>query len=168
MSHSLQDEFKLHKDLSPEGAAFLAELERNIAQDLWQSAGGIWSRESTEKFRKAAMQKLAGEVQGKTQADFQAAWVAVIRDFHLAHWGEKRLQKKEKKPETQEDRVFWEMFSYIWILLQATFVTKTAIFYFGIKSAQDDTAEGRVYVILAIAFSFISLGWFAYRKSKKK
>ncbi|KYG68191.1 hypothetical protein AZI87_02745 [Bdellovibrio bacteriovorus] len=168
MSHSLKDEFSQYKDLSIEGASFLADLEKTIAQDLWQSAGGHWSLESTKNFRKLAMQKLAAEVQGPSRSDFQSAWISVIRDFHKNQWGEQRLLKKEKKPETKEDKIFWELFSYIWILLQATLVTKTAVFYFGIKSAEEDTTEGRIYVLLAIAFSFISLGVFAYRKSKKK
>ncbi|KYG62007.1 hypothetical protein [Bdellovibrio bacteriovorus] len=168
MGHSLKEEFKLHKDLSVEGADFLADLEKSIAQDLWQSAGGHWSRDSIQKFREIAMQKLASEVHGPSREEFQKAWISIIREFHQNQWGEQRLLKKEKKIETKEDKIFWELFSYIWILLQATLVTKTAVFYFGIKSAEDDTAEGRIYLFLAIAFSVISLSVFAYRKSRKK
>jgi len=147
---------------------FLMALENTIAQDLWKSAGGHWSSASIEIFRAKAMEELALRVSGDDRESYEKAWAEVVRDFHREQWGEKRLLKKEKKAPTEEDRTFWELFSYIWILLQATFITKTAVFYFGIKSAQEDDSEGKIYVLLAILFSFISLGWFAYRKSRHK
>lgn len=168
MTSSIKDEFQKHRQLSQEGADFLVRLEATLAQDLWRSAGGHWSAASIEKIRSEAMIKLASSLKGESLADYQEAWAEVVRDFHRNYWGEVRLLKKEKKPETEEKRIFWELFSYIWILLQATLVTKTAIFYFGVKSAQEDTSEGKIYVLLAILFSFISLAWFAYRKSKAK
>lgn len=168
MSESLVTEFKQHRRLSPEGERFLVQLEPNIAQDLWKSAGGNWSRESVKHFRQVGMEKLASFSKGETFEDFQKAWIEVVRDFHKDCWGEKRLQKKEKKVQTESDKIFWELFSYIWALLQTVFITKTAVFYFGIKSAQEDTTEGKVYVVLAILFSFVSLAWFAIRKSRKK
>lgn len=168
MNTSLIESYKSHHTLSTAGESFLHKLEDSIAQDLWLSAGGYWSASSIETFRAKAMQKLAEEVQKDTREAYESAWIHVIRDFHTNYWGERRLSKKEKKPETEEKKIFWELFSYIWILLQATLVTKTAIFYFGIKSAQEDSDSDKIYVILAILFSFGSLGWFAYRKSKKQ
>lgn len=168
MSKTLSAEFKKYHSLSPESESFLSQLDANIAEDLWKSAGGNWSRESIEKFRDVAMEKLAGLVQTESQQDFQKAWIEVVRDFHKDCWGEKRLPKKEKKVQTENDKIFWELFSYIWALLQTVFITKTAVFYFGIKSAQEDTTEGKIYVFLAILFSFVSLAWFAIRKSRTK
>lgn len=167
MSVLLKDEFIKHKQPSLAGDEFLIRLEVSCAQDLWQSAGGNWSSDSISRFRTLAMKKLASALRGESFQDYEAAWVEVVRDFHQNYWGESRLLKKEKKPETEEKRIFWELFAYIWALLQATLVTKTAIFYFGIKSAQDESSEGKIYVTLAILFSFVSLIWFAFRKSSK-
>ncbi|KYG65932.1 hypothetical protein AZI86_02350 [Bdellovibrio bacteriovorus] len=167
MSQSLNHLFESHTPASPEGGEFLKELERSISQDLWKSAGGPWSESSENIFRQRAMEKLAKAVHGTTREDYQKAWNEVVRDFHQNYWGEKRLLKKEKKPKTEEQKIFWELFSYIWMMLQATLVVKTAVFYFGIKSANEDSTEGKIYVTLAILFSFVSLFFFAYRKSKK-
>lgn len=167
MAESLVALFESHKPISPEGTEFLRGLESSIAADLWQSAGGTWSSTSEGRFRELAMGKLANYVQGLKTEDYVRAWREVVRDFHKTYWGEKRLLKKERKPKTEEQKIFWELFSYIWIMLQATLVVKTAVFYFGIKSAEEDTAEGKIYVTLAILFSFVSLFVFAYRKSKK-
>lgn len=168
MAQTLIEEFKKLHPVTSVAQGFLSQLEGTIAQDLWKSAGGFWSESSIEKFRALAMQKLAALLKEDTFESYQAAWVEVVRDFHQNCWGESRLPKKEKKAQTEESRVFWELFSYIWVLLQAVFITKTAVFYFGIKSAQEeDSAEGKIYVLLAILFSFVSLIWFAYRKSKK-
>lgn len=167
MTPSLKELFESHSSPSAEGADFLKDLESNISQDLWQSAGGAWSESSENIFRATAMEKLAKSVQGSTRENYQTAWNGVVRDFHQIYWGEKRLLKKEKKPKTEEQKIFWELFSYIWMMLQATLVVKTAVFYFGIKSANEDSTEGKIYVTLAILFSFVSLFIFAYRKSKK-
>lgn len=114
------------------------------------------------------MKKLAAQVRGESRQDFLSAWSDVVRDFHRNYWNERRLLKKEVKPKTEEQKIFWELFSYIWMLLQAALVTKTAVFYFGIRSTEDDSMEGKIYVILAILVSFGSLFFFAYRKSKKQ
>lgn len=183
MPVSLSDEFQKHRSLSPTGIDFLQSLESSIAQDLWQSCGGHWSRESVERFRSLAMQKFAATLASRPSETAEtpetpekpeterklllSAWVEVVRDFHQDQWQERPLAKKEKKILTEQDRIFKELFAYIWVLLQTLFVTKTAVFYFGLKSAQEDSSEGKIYVFLAILFSFGSLFWFAYRKSKK-
>ena len=167
MSLNLIEEFKKHKEPSPMGEVFLSELEKNFAHDLWQSAGGHWSSQSIQKFKALGMEKLATQIYGNSHDDYKAAWIEVVRDFHKNYWGEVRIPKREKKPETEESQIFWELFSYIFALIQATLITKTAVFYFGIKSAQEGSDEGKVYVFIAIAFSFVSLIFFAYRKSKK-
>ncbi|WP_413943199.1 hypothetical protein [Bdellovibrio sp. HCB-162] len=166
MSTTLIEEFKKHHDISPDGTAFLTELETSIGKDLWLSAGGHWAEISIAKFRRVAMEKLAAELRGNSVDSYKSAWTEVVRDFHDSFWGEHRLAKKEKKPRTEEQIIFWELFSYIWILLQALFIVKTLIFYLGLKSAQEGTTDGKISVALAILFSFVSLGWFAYRKSK--
>lgn len=163
----LIDLFQDYRKVFSEEEAFLESLEKGIGEDLWKSAGGHWSSASIEVFKKKSMELLNNEIESK-KISMQEAWPLVVRDFHQAHWGESRLAKKEVKPQTQEQKIFWELFAYIWALLQAALVTKTAIFYFGIKSAAEDSASGRVWVVVAIAYSFLSLMWFARRHSKKK
>lgn len=167
MKSSLLYDFSKYRTPSNDGVLFLSSLESSCAQDLWESVGGHWSSNSIQRFRQLSMEKLAKTLDGESQQNYEKAWIEVVRDFHQNCWGEVRLPKKEKPPETEEKRIFWELFSYIWMMIQATLVTKTAIFYFGLKSAQEDSDEGKIYVILAILFSFVSLIWFAYRKSKK-
>jgi hypothetical protein len=167
MKSSLSKELEEYRVPSKEGQDFLGELESTLDQDLWKSAGGHWSEESIQKFRQLSMMKLNFFLKGNSRESYKEAWQEVVRDFHSDFWGERRLAKKEKKPVTEEKKIFWELFSYIWMMLQATLVTKTAVFYFGIKSASEDSSEGKIYVVLAILFSFVSLLWFAYRKSKK-
>lgn len=168
MSNSLAAEFQSHQQLSPEGQEFLKHLEKTIAQDLWESAGGHWSSQSIEFFRKTAMTKLSESVSETEGQSFLEAWQSVVRDFHASQcWGEKRLLKKEIKPKTEDQKIFWELFSYIWILIQAMLITKTAVFYLGIKAAEEGTSEGQIYVTLALIFSVVSLSWFGYRKYRK-
>ena len=167
MPNSLLEDFKSKKNPSNDGKEFLNQLDKSIAEDLWKSAGGYWSEASIAKFRATAIDMLAKSLTGEARQDYQNAWGLVVRDFHKNFWGEQRLEKKPKKEKTEEQKIFWELFSYIWMLLQAALVTKTAVFYFGIKSAEEDTTEGKIYVVLAILFSFASLMFFAYRKSKK-
>lgn len=163
----LLDLFQEYRKVSSEEEAFLESLEKGIAEDLWKSAGGHWSSVSIENFKKKALDLLNSGMINKN-ITMSEAWPLVVRDFHQSHWGEARLAKKEVKPQTQEQKIFWELFAYIWALIQASLITKTAVFYFGINSAAQDSASGRIWVGVAIAYSFLSLMWFARRHSKKK
>lgn len=163
----LKEEFIKYHQLSKEGGVFIDELESTIDHDLWRSAGGNWSVASVEIFKKMAMQKLAENLKGDSLHDYQSAWIEVIRNFHQDYWQQKSIPKAEKKPQTEEQKTFWELFSYLWILFQTTFITKTVIFYFGITSAQEDNDEGIVYAVLAFVFTLVSLTVFAIRKTRK-
>ena len=166
---TLLEEYQKQESPSALVQVFLKTLENHIDEDLWKSAGGFWSEASIQKFRETAMQKLAKKMQGRPGKEPVDYWTEVVRDFHSDYWGEVRLPKKEKKPQTEEQKIFWELFSYIWVLIQAALIMKTVVFYLGIKSAQDEgVADGKWYVFLAIAFSFLSLSFFAYRKYRKK
>lgn len=164
---SLKEEFKKYEALSAEGEIFLDNLETNIASDLWASTGAHWSQASIEKFREIAMQKLALFLK-ESNNDWQTAWLKVVRDFHGSYWGEQRLQKKEKLPRSEESKTFWELFSYFWVLIQASLITKTIIMYFGLRNTEEEAAEGKIYVILAMLFTFGSLMFFAIRKTRGK
>lgn len=169
-SDSLLKNFSVYQKASPEGEAFLERLETSIDQDLWKSFGGHWSSKSIRQFRMLAMQNLAKSLSPtSTFFDYEQAWKQVVRDFHQTAWGEKNLAQKEPKPQTQESKIFWELFPYVWTFLQATIFMKLVIVYFGLRSV-DETAEPlpKIYVVLAILFSFGSLGLFAYRHSKKE
>lgn len=115
------------------------------------------------------MRKLAASLPGDSFEEYRAAWLQLIRGFHEDAWGEKNIPRKEKKPQTRESRIFWELLPYVWTFLQATLFMKLVIVYFGLRSA-DETAEPlpKIYVILAILFSFGSLGWFAVKHWRKE
>ncbi len=149
---------------------FILNLETNISQDLWQSAGGHWSEKSIELFCQKSMSELAQKLpkDSATQTDLQNAWNQVVRDFHQNNWGEQRLAKKEKKELTQDQKISRELFAYIFILLQTTFVTKTIVLYFGIASSDSDDPNLKIWVTLAALFTLFNLSFFAYRKFKSK
>ena len=117
MHESLQDLYRKQAEPTKDTQLFLENLEINIGNDLWKSAGGIWSDSSVQKFRETAVLKL---FHGQTtlRLDPQEAWIQIIRDFHSDQpkpfWGETRLTKKEKKPQSEEQKIFWELFTYIW------------------------------------------------------
>lgn len=187
-----QDQTQIQRPLGDEPAAlqFLRDLEKSISQDLWKSWGGHWSESSVEVFRKTAIEKWVMQLQLKSKSSpssqttvlvpenlFLMVWTEVVRDFHQdaqAHsssrtiWGEQALAKKEKKPLTEEQKSHRKLFMYIWAMMQTAIVTKTAIFYFGLKSAEEGTTEGKVYVTLAILTTLFSLSFFAIRNYKDK
>ena len=144
---------------------FLQSLEGSIAEDLWKSAGGYWDDEQLARMRERAMEMLAQKQPGQ---QIDEAWITVVRSFHQDKFGQVPLAKKPVKALTQEQKNSRELFFYLWVLLQATLVTKTIVFYFGIKSAKEGTVEGKLWVILAILFSIGSLTFFAYRNYRKK
>ena len=144
---------------------FLQARENNISQDLWQSAGGFWSQSSILKFRSIAMQKLAVLLPSDpTPQDMEKQWAKVVRDFHQTQWGEQPLPKKEKLPLTPEQKTSRELLSYIIVLVQTTFITKTIILYFGINKDDSSDSNMALWLALAIGFSFLSLTFFAFRK----
>lgn len=161
---------------------FLMSLETSIAEDLWKSRGGHWSETSIQSFRVHAIKKFCEALKSVpsnrdvTAGDLGSAWVLVVRDFHqnthasshqgVEVWGERPLPKKEKKPLTAEQRNSRKLFMYIWAMMQTAIVTKTAIFYFGLKSAEEGTVEGKIYVTLAIMTTVVSLSFFAFRNYK--
>ena len=159
---------------------FLQRLEDSITDDLWKSVGGHWSEASISAFRQQAMAKLVAFYNMETQGEILTLWVKVVRDFHREAeaaasgstarpvWGELRLAKKEKKPFTEEQKNSRRLFMYIWAMMQTAIVTKTAIFYFGLKSAEEGTTEGKIYVSLAIATTVVSLSFFAIRNYREK
>ncbi len=161
-------------------AEFLRRLEDSIADDLWKSVGGHWSEASVSAFRHQAMAKLVELYSAEPQEGILNLWVKVVRDFHReaeaassgsmsgSVWGERRLEKKEKKPLTEEQKNSRRLFMYIWAMMQTAVVTKTAIFYFGLKSAEEGTTEGKIYVSLAIATTVVSLSFFAIRNYREK
>lgn len=167
MSPSLLELYREQSEVtvSEEAVSFLQRLEASLADDLWKSRGGHWSQESIDTFRRRAMHALA-RTQGQGQS-LDEGWKSVVRDFHRSAWEEVPLPRREKKPPSEESRIFWELFPYIWVFLQAGIIMKMVVFYFGIRSV-DEAAEptNPIWLYLAIAFSFGSLFLFAYRRYK--
>lgn len=148
-------------------AFFLSELEKTIADDLWKSAGGHWSKDSILFFREEAMRQLVNEF-SNGNVEILNAWQNVVRSFHAKqkskyYWGQQALLVKEKVPLSSDQKNSRKLFMYIWAMMQTAIVTKTAIMYFGLKSAEEQTTEGKIYVSLAIASTVVSLTYFAFK-----
>ncbi|MNK12116.1 hypothetical protein D3C87_301730 [compost metagenome] len=98
------------------------------------------------------------------QADL--AWNDVVQDFkNNKYWGFTVHQEEQSEKRVNVTR---ELFAYIWTMVQALIIMKVVIFYFGLKSASEAEPMDMVWLVLAIAFSFSSLFFFAWRKSRRK
>lgn len=158
---------------------FFSTKEPQLQSDLWGSLGGHWSPESIAFFKSKAFERLKKQsdiLKSQDQVDvvltteqWNALWIETIRDFHRTRgWGQVPLLKAPPKVLSEEQKQSREIFSYIWALLQAALITKTAIVYYGIKSTEEEGGTSQYWVVFWIFFSFSSLMFFAYRKSKKK
>lgn len=68
----------------------------------------------------------------------------------------------DKKPDPKA--IERELTSYIVVVVQALIIMKCVILYFGVESANDPESNAKYYLYAAIAYSFGSLIYFAFRK----
>ena len=99
----------------------------------------------------------------------EEAWPMVIRDFlQNNYWGFQKKAKKPEKKKTEEQRIFWKFFKYIWAFVQSTFIIKTAVYFFGVESAWRPNEISIWWMWLFFAISTASLFYFAYRNRHDK
>lgn len=155
--------------LNPEVQKYLQELSRQQKSDFTPTEG-FFSNESKEVIARQAADRL-GQIlisQGAavTVDVLQTEWKKIVVDFHQArYWGQSTQRQKPPKILSEDQKRTRELFPYIWVAFQALIVMKLVISYFGLESADSDETPWGLYV--AIAFSFFSLVYFAWRKYRK-
>ncbi|WP_413578286.1 hypothetical protein ACLVWU_07065 [Bdellovibrio sp. HCB290] len=158
--------------LSTESQQALIEAQKNFRDDFVTSRG-FFTEQDEKALRTMAFEKLDQVLlkSGSTSVTAQQlreTWNSVVADFHRNnYWGFKPTFEKRPKVQTEEKRIFKEMFPYIWVIIQSSIILKTAVYYFGIRSSNEPTTENRIYLILALATSAGTLIFFAWRKSRK-
>ena len=99
----------------------------------------------------------------------EQAWVEVIRDFNKNSYWSMDLKSKEvfKNPPPQKVTPERKLFVFLRTFFVPTFVTKVAIFYFGIHYAMYP-GEGYGYGLVASMFlTVFNLTYFAYRRRRR-
>lgn len=98
--------------------------------------------------------------------EVQAEWQKIVVDFHhTQYWGQPTQREKPPQILSEDQKRTREIFPYIWVAFQALIVMKLVISYFGLESADSDETPWGLYA--AMAFSFLSLVSFAWRRYKK-
>jgi hypothetical protein len=153
----------LPADASAEVKEFLEETARGHLDDLSSSHAGYFSIAN-----KAAISKMAGEKfraglsLNSSRSDAQKAWVSVVRDFHAHNnWNFTTQAKPEKvvKPPSGA-RVAAK---YFLVFFNSIVIVKTAVLFIGAEAATNPDPKFKVYLAIAIAYSFGSLFWFMYK-----
>ncbi|MFP5519377.1 MAG: hypothetical protein ACLGGX_05700 [Bdellovibrionia bacterium] len=98
----------------------------------------------------------------------QEVWIQVIRDFHQKQFWD--IQSKLPSPEevdAQKNKTGErELFNFFKAFFVPTFITKVALFYFGIHYSMYP-GEGYGYGLIASIFvTVFNLSYFAYKKRK--
>ncbi len=94
----------------------------------------------------------------------EEAWAQVIRNFSQnAGWSHRTISKKPKAKKTEEQLIFWKLFKYVWVFFQSMIILKTAVYFFGLESAQYPDQVSVHWVWFFFSISASSLIFFAYR-----
>ncbi|MDG0815005.1 hypothetical protein [Bdellovibrio svalbardensis] len=144
----------------------LNKISESHLEDLITIPGIFFDADTKDFISTAAGRSLAQELAQAPQANLESLWPLVIESFKKNnYWGFPTYTEEQTQKRTE---AFKELRSYIFTLIQAMIIMKVVIFYFGLKSASDASTTDLIWTGLAIAFSFLSLFFFAWRKSRKK
>lgn len=158
--------------LNTEAQVFVKGLSQQQKSDFASPSGGYFSLENQEAISQEAAARLAKALAGKTphEADIsllQAEWQKIVADFHRNQsWGYTTQTQRPRKVLTKDQKIARELAPYIWAAFQAWVLMKIVIYYFGLDAA-NNPEESHVFLYLGIGFSFCSLVYFAWQKSKK-
>ncbi len=141
----------VHRDL-------VISISKTYWMDLTTHLSGYFSNEDRLEITKIAALKLSENLNSNTP------WAQVIRNFTQTNqWGFKTISKKPLVKQTEEQKIFWQLFKYAWALFQSMIVLKIAVYYFGLESAERPDEISVVWVWLFFGVSAGSLAFFAYR-----
>ncbi len=152
---------------SPEECEILKMIAKNHLLDLTTNLQGYFDHDLRLQITQVAATKLLQAVkdQGRPLQSFH--WQRVVENYHRnGYWG-LRPSKTQLPEKPAADTPAREMFRYIWVFLQAGILMKAVVLYFGLGAAADDKSSSSLFLYFALAFSFGSLIFFAWRLHKK-
>jgi hypothetical protein len=142
---------------------FVEETARGHLDDLSSSHTGYFSIANQAAISKIAGEKFCESLKAEAnRTDAQKIWTGVVRDFHANNnWNFTTQAKPEKvvKPVTgarMAVKYFWAFFSSIVII-------KSAVLFIGAEAAINPNPIYKYALWVAIAYSFLNLGWFGYK-----
>ncbi len=160
---TFMDEFKKrNSSLSPSDEKLMAIAEHHL-EDLTTIQGVYFDTDTLTSISLSSARQLAQQLdQG---VEVSAAWTNVIQSFKKNYWGYTTHDEPQSAVRINIGR---ELFAYIWAMVQALMIMKVVIFYLGLKSAADAGPWDKLWVFAAISFSFGSLFFFAWRKTRRR
>jgi hypothetical protein len=142
----------------------LSDLQK---KDLRSLPWGYFSESDLERIYALAAQKWAQ--QQLENSNKMQAWGEVLREFHSSKYWGIAVSVNRPKPTTKASPTeAKKMFFYIWTAFQSLIVMKAIILFFGLVGVEDDRSDYKIYMLLAILFSFGNLIFFAYRNLNEK
>lgn len=145
---------------------FVCEVATHYWIDLSSHLNAYFSNEDRIAITKKAAILLGYNL---TLMESQEAWTAVVRNFiEEQNWGFTTSNKKPVKKQTEEQKIFWQLFKYVWAFFQSMVILKIAVYYFGLESAEHPDQVSVIWVILFFLISAGSLALFAYRNRHDK
>ena len=151
-------------DSCPHESIF-SDLVRHTSKNYWidltTHLHGYFSNEDRLLITKKAGNIFSQKIKTATP---DQAWELVIRNFvENNYWNFKTINKKPPLKQTEEQKIFWTLFKYIWALVQSMIILKTAVYYFGIEGSNHPDQKSPLMVWLFFSLSASSLIFFAYR-----
>lgn len=154
---------------SPADTEVLDTIAKNHLLDLTTNLPGYFDESLREQVTQQAAEKLAEQVIiNKNCFNFQL-WHNVVADYHRnGYWGIQRLKTPPPPSPESEQSPTREMLKYIWVFVQAGILMKAVVLYFGLNAASDESSSASLFLYLALAFSFLSMAFFAWRLHRKE
>ncbi|MBC7421397.1 MAG: hypothetical protein H7328_11775 [Bdellovibrio sp.] len=155
------DYFTSHCSHNAADEDYVVQISKTYWSDLTTHLQGYF-----EYDRRLAITQKAAHLLGQSLAIHprQTVWANVIRDFvENNSWGHPMVMKKPKAKRTEEQKIFWQLFKYIWAFFQSMIIIKTAVYFFGLESTQHPDRVSGVWVWFFFSLSTTSLLFFAFR-----
>ncbi len=164
-------EFFIHicQPLAPLNVAQQQALDL-VALNYWADLTSHLSYYFSHSDRIAITEKAAKYLSAElTTKSLDASWKNVIRNFNQNnYWDFKTQAIKPRVAQTEDQKIFWKLFRYIWAFFQSMFILKIAVYYFGLESASNPDQTNVFWVWVFFSFSAFSLAFFAYRNRHDK
>ncbi|ASD65070.1 hypothetical protein B9G79_16595 [Bdellovibrio bacteriovorus] len=157
--------------LNKEAESYLKEIIQNLPQDLSPDRPGYYSHETKDLLLKDASERLALYLRGCPEPinfeDLRSGWNAVIVDYHRQNnWNYPTQPQKPEKKITQDQKIFKELFSYVWMMMRSLILLKTVVYYYGMHTATDPGTYHTVMLYGALLLLLANMVHFIWKKSR--
>lgn len=142
------------------------KLSKNYWSDLTSHLSFYFSNEDRWTMTHKAALMLKSGVENKSQDE---AWKDVLRNFNENnYWGFQPVDRKPKVGQTEDQKIFWKLFKYVWALIQSMIVLKFAVTFFGVNAANNPDQISVAWVWIIFGLLVASLAFFVYRNRHDK